>query len=282
MGKLIWLASFPKSGNTWLRVFLLNLLRNPATPTDINNLTKLTAVDGLADWYRHVDPRPPTELNLEEVAKLRPRVHQFMTTIFPDNVFVKTHSALMSDFGVPLITLEVTAGAIYVIRNPLDVAVSYSHHLAKSIDATIALMGRKGARTENIEGWVSEVIGSWSENVETWTARPHPTLHVVRYEDMKAETLKTFGGIARFLGLEPPRDRLERALRLSSFKVLQEQERRHGFVEKSKVAERFFRAGEVGQWRTALSVDQVERIVADHGAQMARYGYLPTDRGGTP
>jgi hypothetical protein len=275
MGNLIWLASYPKSGNTWLRAFLHNLLRNPDKPFDINKLTSFSAVDSLADWYRHFETRPAVELAPQDVARLRPRVHRLMTTASRDNVFVKTHNALAEDFGVPTVTLEVTAGAIYIVRNPLDVAVSYSHHLGASIDHTIELMARPGARTVNTEDWVTEKMGSWSEHVASWTAKAHPTLHVLRYEDMHAAPERIFGGVARFLGLSPPRERLMKAIRLSSFEVLAEQERRHGFREKSVAAERFFRAGKAGQWRDVLSEGQVRAIVAAHREQMARFGYLP-------
>ena len=273
MGKLIWLASYPKSGNTWLRVFLNNLLRNADQPADINNLTKLTVVDSLAEWYRRIGIADPEKLSFEDVAKLRPKVHRLLTTHMPDSVFVKTHSALVTDFGVPAITQEVTAGAIYVVRNPLDVVLSYSHHLAKPIDTVIGHMATKYVHTGNSKDWVAEAQGTWSENVESWTAKPQKGIHVVRYEDMTMQTTRAFKGIAKFLGLDPPAARLDKAIRMSSFRVLQEQERRHGFIEKHPDAPSFFRAGKMGQWREVLTPAQVERIVADHGTQMARFGY---------
>lgn len=274
MGKLIWLASYPKSGNTWLRAFLHNLLRNPDQPFDINNLRAFCVVDSVAELYAQVDPRPATALGPEGVARLRPSVHRFITTASADNVFVKTHNALVEDYGVPMITLELTAGAIYVVRDPLDVAVSYSHHLGASIDDTIQLMGASGARTPSGEAFVTEKMCSWSVHVESWTANPNRTLHVVRYEDMHTQPIKTFAGVTRFLGLKPPRERLEKAIRSSSFRVLQDQEKRHGFIERSPVAERFFRAGQMGEGRKLLTRAQIARVVADHGPQMARFGYL--------
>jgi hypothetical protein len=122
---------------------------------------------------------------------------------------------------------------------------------------------------------VHELLGSWSEHVESWTARPSSGLHVVRYEDMLDKPQATFGGIAAFLGLKPPRERLERAIARSSFKVLQDKERRHGFKEKSEKAERFFREGRAGQWRKLLGPEQIDRVVSAHSHQMQRFGYLP-------
>jgi hypothetical protein len=62
---------------------------------------------------------------------------------------------------------------------------------------------------------------------------------------------------------------------MSSFRTLREQEDKKGFVERSPVAERFFREGKAGQWKTKLTPGQVARIVQDHRAQMARFGYVP-------
>ena len=273
MGKLIWLASYPKSGNTWLRAFLHNLLRNPDTPFDINELRSFCVVDSVAELYARIDPRPPLELGPQGVAMLRPRVHRFITTASPDDVFVKTHNARLADFGVPTVTAEVTAGMIYVVRNPLDVAVSFAHHLGASLDDAIALMNEPGARTPITAEWVGELLGSWSEHVASWTAASAPTLHVMRYEDMHAKPVKTFAAVARFLGLDPPRERVEKAIRASAFRVLQDQEDRHGFVEKSRAADRFFREGMTGGWRRALNPAQVAQLALAHRDQMTRFGY---------
>jgi hypothetical protein len=97
----------------------------------------------------------------------------------------------------------------------------------------------------------------------------------MRYEDMLEKPLSTFGGLVKFLGIDAPRARIERAIKLSSFRVLQEQERRHGFRERSPVAAAFFREGKAGQWRKALSREQAAAIVAAHRPQMERFGYVP-------
>lgn len=275
MGKIVWLASYPKSGNTWLRAFLHNLLRNPDKPYHINQLTDFTLSDNQLRWFNLFDPRPGPEIPKEEVAKLRPKVHEAMTKASPDSVFVKTHNALVEDRGVPMITMSCTAGAIYVVRNPLDVVISHSHHYGQSIDMSIAALNLWGLESMNDDIHVYEHHGSWSEHVLSWTARPSPGLHVVRYEDMLEAPLKTFGGIAAFLGLKVSRDRLDKAIKLSSFRVLKEQEKRHGFVEKSASAEAFFREGKSGQWRKQLTEAQVEALVSVHREQMERFGYWP-------
>ena len=122
---------------------------------------------------------------------------------------------------------------------------------------------------------VYEIYDSWSGHVASWTATPSPTLHVVRYEDMLANPHKAFAGVVKFLGIAAPRQRIEKAIRLSSFPVLKEQERRQGFRERPSAMEAFFREGKAGQWKKTLTKEQVAAIVSGHREQMARFGYVP-------
>ncbi len=84
-----------------------------------------------------------------------------------------------------------------------------------------------------------------------------------------------FSRVARFLGLNPERARLDRAIERSSFKSLRAQEDEKGFRERSYKAEKFFRVGKAGQWRTALSKPQIDRMVEANKEQMERFGYWP-------
>ncbi len=274
MGGIIWLASYPKSGNTWMRAFLHNLLINPDKPANINTFSALCLGENKAEYYNHFDPRPLTTLTDKEVAELRPKAHQLLTQAFPDSVFVKTHNYLGEWEGVPLVTMEWTAGALYMVRNPLDVAISFARHFGITIDETIEQMADPSMGTPTTDLMARQVYSSWSNHVESWTQHAFPSLHVLRYEDMANRPFKTFGGLARFLGLNPSPERLERAIANSSFKILQAQEREHGFVERSAHS-RFFRKGRPGQWRKELSSKQVAAIVASHREQMERFKYVP-------
>jgi hypothetical protein len=275
MGKILWLASYPKSGNTWLRVFLHNLFRDPNEPYDINKLNEFCSADYVAVWYQQHLRKPPEQMTPEEVAALRPKVHEALTRVHADTVFVKTHNALVMSHGTEMITMAHTAGAIYVVRNPLDVAISYSHHYGLDLDTAIEALNLPGNTTPNEGAHVYQIYGSWSENVKSWTATPHPALHVMRYEDMSERPVETFGAAAAFLGLRPSRERLQRALQNSSFEELQKQERSHGFDERSEKTVQFFRQGTTGQWRDVLTPAQVERIAGAHEEQMRRFGYWP-------
>jgi hypothetical protein len=275
MAGIIWLASYPKSGNTWLRAFLHNFLRDPDRSHDINKLTELTAGESQAYLYRAQDPAFDETTADARVRELRPLVHRAISRGSPDSVLVKTHNALVEDSGSPLVSLDLTAGAIYVVRNPLDVVISFSHHNRTTIDQMIAFMNTKSAATRTNALNVYELYDTWSGHVASWTATPSPTLHVMRYEDMLANPQKSFAAVVKFLGIAAPRQRIEKAVRLSSFQVLKEQERRQGFRERPARMEAFFREGKAGQWKKVLTKEQIAAIVDTHREQMARFGYLP-------
>ena len=102
-----------------------------------------------------------------------------------------------------------------------------------------------------------------------------PAICVMRYEDMVAEPARAFGGLVRHMLLDATPGQLAEAIDRSSFEKLRAQEERDGFRERPEMAKRFFREGRVGQWRDILTSAQVDRVVRDHGDEMARFGYLP-------
>ena len=275
MGKIVWIASYPKSGNTWVRAFLHNFLRQPAAPHDINALTELSTGESGAERYRRHDPRPASCYSIEDVQRMRPLVHRDIMQEAPGLVFCKTHNAMLAVRGVSLLTPEATAGAITILRDPRDIAVSYSRHLGRSIDDTIAFMADTSAATGGTDTKVFEMHSSWSAHVDFWTRRADPRLHVMRYEEMLARPVQVFAGLAEFLGEQPAPERLARAIEFSAFDELRGQERARGFIEQPvESTGPFFRAGRAGQWREVLTAAQRARIERDHAAMMARLGYL--------
>ncbi|MCC3303989.1 sulfotransferase domain-containing protein [Sneathiella sp. HT1-7] len=275
MGGIIWLASYPKSGNTWTRTFIHNLLLNPKEPTDINSMHHFTLGDGGKKFYEQASGKPFEELTRREIAALIPKVHEIFTKSHPDSVFVKTHSALANFLGVPLITMEHTAGAIYIIRNPLDVVISLASHYNLSLDQAIHMLNNPKAKSAEIESNIEQFYGSWSNHVNSWMPFNPQYKHVMRYEDMLDKPLEVFGGLANFLGLRPPKERLLRAIEFSSFDAVRKQEDMKGFTENPDTNENFFRVGKSGQWKSILSRKQVNKVVKCHHQTMNQFGYLP-------
>jgi hypothetical protein len=279
---IVWIASYPKSGNTWTRAFLHNIARimkGEPGEQDINEMARFSTWDLDKKRYAHfLGFEPDNAVHRSEIAATRQAVHQQITDGAQGLIFIKTHNCLVMDRGHSTINFTVTAGAVYVVRNPLDVAISLAHHSGSSLDQIIGQMSQTDLESDGRDDAVYEVVGSWSQHVQSWTRNSHRALHVIRYEDMLADPKKAFTALARHLLLNPTRRQLARAIEWSSFARLQAQEKEKGFRERPPSADQnFFREGRAGQWKDALTAAQVDRIVRDHGEQMQRFGYLPLD-----
>ena len=219
---------------------------------------------------------PDNDTHRGEIAATRHAVHQQIADEVDGLVFIKTHNCLVIDRGHSTINFAATAGAVYVVRNPLDVVISYAHHGGKTIDDSIEFVSMTDCESQGKPNAVYEVLGSWSQHVLSWTRNRHPALHVVRYEDMLGDPEETFAALARHLLLQPSSAQLAKAIERSSFIRLAAQEQRKGFRERPPGADQnFFREGRAGQWKDVLTPAQIERIVAAHSEQMQRFGYLP-------
>jgi hypothetical protein len=277
MGKIVWIASYPRSGNTWVRYFLMALLgalRGETAPPDINKLYRFSTWDALNIWWAERLGGLPSDASKEAVAAGRLAAHREIAEHGPPIAFVKTHALLGSSRGHPTINLEVTAGALYLVRNPLDVAVSSARYLNLPLATAVERLNQKGYETFNQGGGVYEPYGSWSENVESWTGGALKGVLGLRYEDLLAAPLAAFGRLARHVGLSPSAAQLEAAIAMSAFVRLAEQEKAKSFIERPPSARRFFEAGRAGQWRDGLPPELAERIRAAHGPTMRRFGYL--------
>jgi hypothetical protein len=268
MGKIVWLASYPKSGNTWVRAFLHNYIVNGTQAHSINELVDFSVAEAAAAFFAS----PGEILSPEQVQALRPAMHERLTRLHPGLVFVKTHNANLALHGVPFCTPEQTAGAIYIVRDPRDVALSYAAYTGKSVDEMIEFMAAEGAANASDGVQVFELLSSWSEHVVSWVAAPKRLL--VRYEDLLAEPVRYFGRVIKFLGDGTvDEERLARAVGFSSFESLAGQESREGYRAAGGNG-KFFRVGRAGVWRERLTAEQVRRIEATQGEVMAKLGYL--------
>jgi hypothetical protein len=275
MGNILWLASYPKSGSTWIRAFLANLVADGSGPVPLNELSRHCEDEARPELFSTVAGRPSDELSIDEIAELRPRVHALIAARFSGTRLVKTHNYAGSFGGHPLHNMAVTAGAVYVVRNPLDVAISMTHHFGISLDEAIEYLANEQVATANDAMFVTQFLGSWSTHVKGWADLAGDRVLVLRYEDMLAKPDKQFARVARLLGLGQDRARIKRAVRHATFQSLASLEKKHGFAEARDKATSFFRVGRTNQWRDVLSRDQLQRMVAAHREQMVRFNYLP-------
>lgn len=280
MGGIYWLASYPKSGNTWFRAFLRNLLEDGDEPLNINELATGNIASSRG-WMDEVLGFDTADLFPAEVERLRPDVYRWSLK-GGDVEYHKIHDAYtQTDRGEPLVSREATLGALYILRNPLDVASSAAAHWNLDIDTSIERMGSSHmalSRSEKcLPSQVRQRLLSWSEHVLSWVNAPGLNCQVVRYEDMLDHPRATFAQAARFLELPDEPGRIDKAVRFSDFRELARQESEQGFRERPRHSERFFRQGKSGAWRDRLTQEQIDRIITDHTAVMRRFGYLDDD-----
>lgn len=285
MTEIVWLASYPKSGNTWTRVFLTNYLRDDADESDINDLEG----GPIASSRQIFDLAVGIEASCllpEEVENLRPAAYRVLARDNNRLLFIKTHDAWThTPGGEPLFPADVTRGVIYIVRNPLDVAVSAAHHFGQSLAESLATLSDDAhilsRPTHGLADQLPQQVGSWSGHAQSWLDESGLPVYLMRYEDMLADPHRAFGSLVRFAGLDYNAQRVGEAVAASSFETLQQQEEATGFRERGmRASAPFFRSGRAGGWREVLSQSQVDALLAVHGPMMTRFGYL--DASGQP
>lgn len=277
MSGFYWLASYPKSGNTWLRLFLESLLLNNQT-LDINDLHICNKNAASRSEFDRILDIASSDLTDDEITRARPRQYEIEACQAQAPLLRKTHDAWrFTSAGEPLFPLELTLGAVYILRDPRDVAVSLAHHMNQPVDQTIARMGDPEAVMERarrrMQTQLPQQLLTWSGHAQSWLEAPIPLL-LLKYEDMLADPVTCFGTVARFLGHEATPERIETAVEAVRFERLSALEDAQGFNEKPPGANRFFRRGIVDGWLDSLTPEQVERIESDHGVLMQKLGYL--------
>jgi hypothetical protein len=283
-GKIIWLASYPKSGNTWFRVFLANILSNCEHPIDINELHDSTIASN-RQVFDETTGFSASDLTLEEIEKLRPYIYDSISEKASGLTFMKIHDALIfTSEGRPIISENAGLKVLYFIRNPLDVSVSLAHHLSVPMEKAVENICNEDFsfchHTDRLHNQLEQRLLSWSSHVLSWTEQKLLPVKVLRYEDMINNTFYAFSEALKFIGIEKPDGEIFKAIKFSSFNELQKQEIQKGFNEKSQGPEFFFRKGKSGSWREELPEQQVSEIISKHSALMKMYGYI--DGSGSP
>jgi hypothetical protein len=273
-GGFMWLASYPKSGNTWLRCLVEAYRTNGYL--DINDMRSSIGDSGkiLTD---SVSPVATHELTEIELYLLRPAA-LLQTLVYAKTPrFIKTHFCNKQPNGAsPFIPACWTDRAIYIMRDPRSVAVSFARHFGFSSYKTIRGLNNQQL---SIGGDASKdthsltIVGDWSSHVESWTQEKQYPVLILRYEDLLANTEAAFKMLIEFCGLEYDEARAKRAIRAASLKSLQKAEATDGFGEVSKQSDKFFTEGGT-RWEQELGPKWVRQIEKDHQKTMKKWGYL--------
>lgn len=282
-GRTVWLASYPKSGNTWMRAiitalsththfFSVNQLGSGSQPYRVRGGLLAYGID--TRWLSNDETdRLRTALILGTAEESPGSKGQAS----PAPVLRKTHEVYRAgEIGREPFPTRGTRAAILIVRDPRDVACSYAPFFGLSLDDAIDALARaRPARDPSpANGATAQPWGTWSSHVLSWlSADVGFPVHVVRYEDLKADAVTTLLPVFESIGLGCTRQELQHAVDTAAFDRLRESEAQRGFRETSANTEIFFRKGMAGGWRDELSEAQTSAIEADHAEVMLLLGY---------
>lgn len=275
--KYLWLASFPKSGNTWFRSFLSALQLGKV---EINSLASHGILSGRGIFDTTHEINSGYLFDNEAKNKLA-KVYEYNIQQYKTLQIIKAHDAYhLNDFGNPIVDVINTHKAVYLVRNPLDVVASYANHSNISIKQSIkALCDKKGVLGTKVRGFSArsqfpQLMYDWSGHVKSWLDQTDVPVVLVRYEDMKKDSVGTFNRVVQEIGFACTEEDVLNAIELTKFEKLKKQEEEKGFKEKMAHGNSFFRKGKVGGWREELTKEQAIYMVKSHQEVMERLGYL--------
>ena len=243
----IFLVSYPRSGNTWTRFLLGNLINQDDAVTFSNVESRIPEIYFNHDRFLRRLPRPR---------------------------MLKSHECFQPHYP----------RVIYIVRDPRDVAVSFYHHNVKARNiADDYPMDNFVPRF--IAGEFDRKFGTWRDNVLSWTVlrKDNPAFLLLRYEDMKRDTARVLADVVAFLDrcsfrkIDSNPQALGRAIDLSSpekMRVLEKQEGGRWVLTKGTRKDKpFVRSATSGGWKSQLSPESVEAIESAWGDLMQRFGY---------
>lgn len=265
MGKLFWLASYPKSGNTWVRVFLAHWYHGQNV--DINRLDEagMSIRETWPDAWRMFFGGQIPDIARQTADRFM--VQRFIAEQRGGVSFCKTHNACVTFRGHPMIDKFVTAGALYIVRDPRDVCLSMMRHANIGEEEAVERINGFSTATSTPDG-VFEYLSDWSTHVKSWEWAPK-----VRYEDLWLKKWVHFDKIVRCIGGESDLVKLGKAIDASYLWRMRDFEAKHGFSE--ALNGNFF--GEGGStWRKRLSSKAADAIWKHNSEMMERNGYKGT------
>lgn len=282
---IIWLASYPKSGNTFLRSLLTAYLFTKDGNFNFEVLKNINQFPNNVTFEKlGIDIS-----NQKEVIKNYIKVQEETNKRDGEGIrFLKTHSTLQDIDGHKFTNLKNCLGAIYIVRDPRDVAKSYSNHNSTPIDESINHMKEfnigGGIKSKDRKNETITHIGSWSSHYTSWKEFDKVDRYLlIKYEDLVKETEKTFLKVLTFVckltkkKLDLDKNKLKNVLNTTSFESMQKLEKQNGFNEASNFNGKkvtFFKYGAKNNWKKFLTLENIKKIEDIFREEMKELGYL--------
>ena len=285
---IIWLSSYPKSGNTWVRAFLSSLLFNNSKRVNFDDLKNINIYPRRTIFKKYTN----NFNNIEELSKFWIPTQE---DINKDNKirFLKTHHATCKIQGHNFTNTDNTLGRIYIVRDPRNVISSYKYHFSiKSIEESFNVLSNKsqlighqnttGKITKFTENQVCTFISSWSHHYNSWKINWGNNL-LIKYENLVNEPEIEFGKIRDYLeGLSKSKiseEKFSKAINENSFKKLKMLEKEKGFSENAydfskKKTKKFFYKGPENNWEKVLKKEIIKKIEKQFHYEMRELEYL--------
>ncbi len=277
---IIWLASYPKSGNTWVRAFLSSILYTKQGINDFSTLYKIQQFPRKEHFENLVD-------NFQDPKKICENWKNAQDRINLDNEIklLKTHHVLCKIDNFEFTDNSNSLGVIYIVRDPRTVLLSIKHHFGMKdfdesrnfiINENIWLGINKSEKYKNRANKVPTLISSWRVNYLSWKNKIQNSL-IVRYEDLLSNPQTEFFKITKFLEKLMNRkfeeEKINNAIKSTSFQALQKLEERGLFTEQGQGA-KFFNSGPNADWKSQLDKNIVDEINLKFKNEMLELGYL--------
>lgn len=275
MRPLNWIVSYPRSGNTFLRILLVNYDRGGA-PVPLADLSKLTLGENNERLWTALTGAEPAERSFEAQWGARlDYIRGLRHSDLPGRLLVKSHNVNGSVQGRRGFEFLPQDRIIHVMRHPCDVALSCAAHYNFSLETVVSEMILKpGAAIDSRPDHGHDLIGSWNEHTRSWLNEHAAPVHRVTYFDLVENTAEVLKGIVTFLDGDADEARIEAAVEFSRFQTLRAQEKVAGFPEASpRSAAPFFRVGKPMQWIDALPAPLADRILEGCGPLLDELGF---------
>ena len=275
---IIWLSSYPKSGNTWVRLFLDNLL-SPNKEFNIND-----NVIGQFPLRSHFLNLSDNIDNQDEFAKNCIKAQQKLNLDNSLKIF-KTHNAFWNwRGGEYTFTDEInTLGVIYIVRDPRNIITSVLNYFHKKnyYEALEFMKENKVLGGNEEEIGLPTIIGSWSNHYKSWKKFKKNFL-IIKYENLLENPLDEFSKITNYLknisDFKFENNKIIKAIEECSFGNMSKQEDKFGFNDNSKrnkkLNKKFFNLGPNNKWQDILDKETQLEIEKVFGSEMKELGYL--------